>query len=181
MPRYLALVVVMLIAGGGLAPCGAESPPVPPAIGGCVGVATEGGEVEAVRQLELRGGRMNTEGWDVEESRSFFASDFIGIQPGGAISGLETIVVTSASGRIRGWARSFVLTDLDIRVFICATALVVGTAEARPLAAPAESPPWRIRFLNVWRKEGGRWRYWANQFTAITSEPRPAAGSNIPQ
>ena len=178
MPRCLAFVAVVLIAGGGLAPCGAQSPPAPPESRGCAGVATEGPEVEAVRQLELRGGRMNIDGWDAEESRSFFASDFIGIQPGGAISGLEAIGATAATGRIPGWARSFVLTDLDIRVFNCATALVVGTAEARPLAAPAESPPWRIRFLNVWRREGGQWRYWANQFTTITSEARPGAGSN---
>jgi hypothetical protein len=172
MPRYpLMLLLVVLVAAGRLAPCQAEPPPTAAQAAACRSVATEGPDVEAVRQMEQRGARMNVDGWDLADSREFFAPDFVSIQPGGAVSDLAAIMTTLANGRSPGWARRFDLTGLDVRVFDCEFAVVVGTAESQPLAAAPGAPAWRVRFLNVWRKEGGRWRYWANQFTTIASAP----------
>jgi Domain of unknown function (DUF4440) len=172
MPRYpILLLLVALVAAGRLTPCQAEPPPASTPAPACLGVAREGADVEAVRQMEQRGARMNIDGWDFADSREFFASDFVSIQPGGGVSDLAAVMSTFSNGRSPGWARRFDLTELDVRIFNCEFALVIGTAEAHPLAAAADAPPWRVRFLNVWRKEGGRWRYWANQFTTIVSAP----------
>ncbi len=171
MPRHpVPLLLITAFATMPLAPCRAETPQAAP----CAGIATDGPEVEAVRQLELRGARMNVDGWDLSDSRDFFAADFVGVQPGGGVTGLETIMRTFVNGRSPAWARRFDLTALDIRVFDCATAVVIGTAEAQPLSAAADAPAWHVRFLNVWRKQGGRWRYWANQFTPIAPGPGAA-------
>jgi hypothetical protein len=172
-PHALLLLLPALFAGP-LDPCCAERETAAPLQATCAGTATEGPDVEAVRRMELRGARMNVDGWGIEGSRDFFAPDFVSIGPDGAVNGLEAIMSAFTNGRSPGWARSFDLASLDIRVFDCSTGVVVGTAEARALNAPAEGPLWRVRFLNVWRKEGGRWLYWANQFAPITPDSEQA-------
>lgn len=130
-----------------------------------------GREVEAVRRLELRGAEVNVDGWRIEEAQSFFASDFVSIAPDGSVTRLDRVLSGFVDGASAGWARSFDIVDLDVRLYDCRAAIVVGLAEVRPLAAPADAAPWRIRFLNVWRKEGDRWLYSANQFARVTGAP----------
>lgn len=143
------------------------SAPVPAAYGPCPASATAGPDVEAVRQREWRGARANVEGWSIDEARAFFAPDFVSIAPDGSSSELDRVFAGFRDGRSAAWARSFDLTALDIRVYDCTTAVVVGVAQVRALAASAEAPPWRIRFLNVWRRMDGEWRYAASQFTRM--------------
>jgi ketosteroid isomerase-like protein len=134
-----------------------------PAFAGC----TESEEIDAIRRLELRGARVNVDGWDIDEARRFFAADFVSIQPDGRINGLDAVMATFKNGRSRGWAQSFDITSLDISLLDCAAAMVIGTAEVRALGAPAGAPPWRVRFLNVWRKSQEGWQYRANQFARM--------------
>jgi hypothetical protein len=131
---------------------------------------TAGPAVEEVRRLELRGGAVNVEGWTIEEARAFFAPEWVSVQPDGSVTNVETVLGAFVDGRSRGWASSFTVVELDIRV-ACDGAVVVGLAEARPLGAPESAPPVRMRFLNVWRKQDGRWLYAANQWTSV----RPAS------
>lgn len=128
----------------------------------CAPVVT-GQDVEEVRRLELRGGAVNVEGWTFEEAQGFFAPEWASVQPDGSVTSLETVLSAFVEGRSRGWASSFRLVELDIRV-ACNSAVVIGLAEAQPLATQS-SPPVRMRFLNVWRKQDGRWLYAANQWT----------------
>lgn len=134
----------------------------------CPASTTGGPEVEAVRALEQRGARVNVEGWTIDQARAFFAPEFRSIGPDGAVTPLDRILASFVDGRSRGWASRFDLVELDIRVHGCTAAIVVGLAEVRPLAAPADAPPWRIRFLNVWRRESGQWLYAANQYARVT-------------
>jgi hypothetical protein len=147
----------------------ANSPPLTHDAPMCAPI-TAGPAVEEVRQVELRGGAVNVEGWGIEEARAFFAPEWVSVQPDGSVTTLETVLGAFVEGRSRGWASSFTLVELDIRV-ACDSAVVIGLAEARPLGAPQSSPPVRMRFLNVWRKQDGRWLYAANQWTPV----RPAA------
>lgn len=137
----------------------------------CPDVATAGADVEAVRALELRGAQVNVEGWSINEARGFFAPDFVSIHPDGTVNRLDKVLAVFADGRSAGFARSFDITALEIRVYGCDAATVIGTAEVRARAAPANAPAWRVRFLNVWRRDVGRWRLAANQFARIMPDP----------
>jgi hypothetical protein len=141
----------------------ASSPPPPLDARMCAPI-TAGPDVEEVRQRELRGAAVNVEGWAIAEARGFFAPEWVSVQPDGSVTRLETVLGGFLEGRSRAWASSFTLTELDIRV-ACDSAVVIGLAEARPLGAPQSSPPVRMRFINVWRKQDGRWLYAANQWT----------------
>ena len=163
------LMVIALSVHVWMPPCRAEPAGEPGADPSCSALATQGAEVETIRRLELRGGRVNVEGWGIGEARLFFAPDFVSVQPDGSTVGLDTLLSRFVDGRSPGWARSFEVTELDIRVFDCRTAVVVGTAEWRALAAPEGAPATRVRFLNVWRKADRRWQYWANQYTRLTA------------
>ena len=125
-------------------------------------VVTRGADVEAVRILEQRGAAVNVSGWTIEEARSFFAPEWVSLQPDGSTTKLDTVLSGFKNGRSVAWARSFVLDELDIRVF-CDTAVVIGIARARPLGAP-EARVIHLRYVNLWRRRDGRWVYTANQF-----------------
>lgn len=142
----------------------------------CPVVTATGPDVEAVREMELRGARVNMDGWSIADAHRFFAPDYVSIQPDGTVRRLDSVLAVFVDGRSRGWARSFDVSELDIHVYHCTAAVVVGKAEVRASAAPPDSPPWRIRYLNVWRKQDGRWLNSANQFTRMieTANARPA-------
>lgn len=124
----------------------------------------EGPDAEEIRSLEERGARANVEGWSIEEARAFFAPEWASVQPNGEVSDVDAVLSAFKDDRSVPWAGRFDLSDLDIRVY-CDTAVVIGRGEAWAPGAPAEVPPAvKFRFLNVWRKEGGRWLYAANQF-----------------
>lgn len=141
----------------------------------CAPVATAGPEAEEIRRLELRGAEVNVQGWGIAEARGFFAPDFVSVGADGTVTRLDRVLGSFTDGVSRGWAGRFEILELEIRILGCAAAIVVGLAEARPLAAPAGTPSWRIRFLNVWRRENGRWLYAANQFARVGAPP-PATG-----
>ena len=131
----------------------------------CPSMQTSGPEVEAIRRLEERGAQSNVDGWSLEEARGFFAPEWISVGPDGNDANLAAVLEGFESGRSRPWAGRFDILDLDIRVY-CDTAVVVGRAAAYRIGAsePGETPAVRFRWLNVWRKQDGRWLYVANQF-----------------
>ncbi|ANB19282.1 nuclear transport factor 2 family protein [Dokdonella koreensis] len=140
----------------------------------CPEVATTGADVEAVRARELRGARANLDGWTLADARGFFAPEYFSIQMDGSIRRLNAVFAGFTDGRSPGWARRFELADLQIHVYRCDTAVVTGLIEASASAAPANAPPWRIRYLNLWRRQGDQWLNAANQFVRVTSAPAPA-------
>ncbi len=163
LPSALAAVAVSAVE-----PAAAASPA---ADGRCEGVAVEGPDVEAVRRLESFGAQVNVDGWPEAVARAFFAPDFVAVAPGGAVSDLGHVLSTFKDGASPGWARRFEITSLDIRIYNCSTAVVIGAGQVQPLGDAAGTPAWRIRFLNVWRLEKGRWLYAANQFTRLSETP----------
>ncbi len=148
----LLSVAVLVFAGSDTASSGVCSQTPDPA------------DIEEVRRLELRGARVNTEGWSLEEARAFFAPTFVSVGPDGNVAGLDSVLTGFAGGRLKPWAKRFDLVELDIRVY-GAVAIVIGLAEAEWIGAPDGTKPIRFRFLNVWRKVGGRWLYSEQQFT----------------
>lgn len=163
LPWLLAVLSFTLATAGRAAPAPA-----------CPEVATTGADVEAVRARELRGARANVDGWALAEARSFFAPEYFSIQMDGSIRRLDAVFAGFTDGRSPGWARRFELADLQIHVYRCATAVVTGLIEASASAAPADAPPWRVRYLNVWRRHGDQWVSAANQFVRVTGAPVPA-------
>ena len=137
----------------------------------CPVVATHGPDVEAVSRRERDGARVNVDGWRIDDARDFFTSDYFSLQPDGTVRRLDAVLATFKDGRGAGWARSFDIADLDVRVYHCTSAVATGIAQVRALAAPADAQPWRIRYLNVWRREDGRWRNAANQFVRVVETP----------
>lgn len=125
---------------------------------------TAGSEVDEIRRLELRGAAINVEGWTWEEAQSFFAPEWLSVQPDGSDARLDGYYSRFRDGRIAGWAESFELPELDIRVY-CGAAIVVGRGEIRPRGATDPSQTIRVRYLNVWRKQDGRWVFAAQQYT----------------
>ncbi len=124
----------------------------------------EGPDAEEIRRLEERGARANVEGWSIEEARAFFAPEWASVQPNGETSDLDAVLAGFKDGKSVPWAARFELPELDIRVY-CDAAVVIGRGQAWAPGAPAgAAPAVKFRFLNVWRKEGGRWLYAANQF-----------------
>ena len=137
----------------------------------CAPVATSGRDADEIARLERRGAQVNVDGWSIDEARSFFASDFASVQPDGSVQALDTVLASFVDGRSQPWARSFDLVELEIRVFNCSSATVIGLAEVRPIGMPTEAAPLRLRFLNVWRKTDDRWVYAANQWTRVSAAP----------
>lgn len=137
----------------------------------CSGVRTSGPEVDAIRALEQRGARVNVEGWSIDEARGFFSPDFVSIQPDGSVIRLDKVLTAFPDGRNAGFARSFDITELEIRVYGCDAAVAIGAADIRARAAAPDAPALRVRFLNMWRRDAGRWRLTANQFARIPSDP----------
>jgi len=158
MKTTLTMIVLSAALIGGWAGAQARSR----AAAECAQVLT-GPEVEEIRRLEERGAAANVEGWTIQEARAFFAPEWASLQPDGSLVTVEAVFAGFRDGRSQPWAGSFTLTGLDIRVH-CDTAIVFGQAEARAIGAPATSPATRFHFLNVWRKEEGRWLYAANQY-----------------
>jgi hypothetical protein len=128
-------------------------------------MSTSGPDVEEIRRLEQRGAQSNVDGWDIEEARRFFAPEWTSVGPDGSDGDLSSVLNAFDNGRSRPWAGRFEILDLDIRVY-CDTAVVVGRAAAYRIGASGQedAPAAHFRWLNVWRKEQGRWVYVANQF-----------------
>lgn len=164
--RNLVRSVSMLAVPGAtmIAEASAASATEPAA--SCATVSTSGPEVEEIRELEHRGARSNVEGWSIEEARAFFAPEWVSVSADGTHSGVDVVLSEFVNGRSRPWAGRFEISDLDIRVY-CDVAVVVGRAAAYAIGAPAaaDRPGVRFRWLNVWRRQDGRWLYAANQFT----------------
>ncbi len=132
----------------------------------CQAPATRGPAVEEIRRLEEQGGAVNVTGWTIEQARAFFAPEWVSVQQNGSVTTLGNVLAAFVDGRVQGWAAAFTLVELDIRVY-CDSAVVIGLAEARPVGAPPSASPARMRFLNMWRKQDGRWLYAANQWTRL--------------
>lgn len=134
--------------------------------GACPSMSTSGPDVEEIRRLEQRGAQSNVDGWSLEEARGFFAPEWISVGPDGTDGAIATVLDGFENGRSQPWAGRFDILDLDIRVY-CDVAVVVGRAAAYRIGAsgPEDSPAVHFRWLNVWRKQDGRWVYAANQFT----------------
>jgi hypothetical protein len=132
----------------------------------CASMQTSGPDADEIRRLEMRGAQSNVEGWTIEEARSFFASEWVSVAPDGSLSGLDAVLSGFQDGRSQPWAGRFDIMELDVRVY-CDMAIVVGAGEAYRIGAsgPNDQPAVRFRWLNVWRKQDGRWVYVANQFT----------------
>lgn len=159
------LIISVLLMAAGLASAGNPSSSASsPHVRICSRVATSGFDVDAVKRLELRGAASNVDGWTIEEARSFFAPEWVSVQPDGTQVGLDKVLSSFENGRNHPWADRFDLTELDIRVY-CDMAVVVGTAQ---VSAKGDKQPLRtihFRYLNIWRKSGAGWLYAANQYT----------------
>ena len=129
----------------------------------CSTAASIGADAEAVRRLEERGARVNVEGWGIDEAREFFTPTWVSVGPDGVVRGVDDVYATFVDGRSRPWASSFELLDLDIRVY-CDMAIVIGLAEAR---GSTPEQVMRVRYLNVWRKIDGSWRYSEQQYVRL--------------
>ena len=168
--RRLRRVSTVVIAALAIASCAATRVPASEAVleapASCATISTGGPDAEEIRRLEHIGAQSNVEGWSIEEARTFFAPDWISIGPNGNTTGLDTVLSGFENGRSRPWAGRFEVLDLEIRVY-CDVAVVIGRAAAYPIGAAdtERAPAAHFRWLNVWRKEGGRWVYAANQFT----------------
>jgi hypothetical protein len=162
--RPIIRLAALAAAGLALASCVSVSVDETAAADACP-VVTADADVEEIRRLEQRGATVNVEGWGIEEARAFFAPEWVSVQPDGSVMRLDAVFAGFQNGRSRPWAQSFALSELDVRV-ACNSAVVIGMAEARPVGAP-EGVVVRMRFLNVWRKEGGRWLYAANQYVRL--------------
>ena len=130
----------------------------------CPGFTATGADANEVRRLELRGAATNVEGWTIEEARTFFAPEWMSVQPDGSVMQLDAVFARFQDGRSPPWAGRFDLVELDIRVY-CDMAIVVGLAEARAPGGSETSPALRFRYLNIWRKHEGRWLYAGQQYT----------------
>jgi len=164
LPCAAALVVVAL--AGACASVAPAETRREARLASCEMFTASGPDADEIRRLEQRGADTNVEGWTIEEARTFFAPEWASLQPDGSVTGLDAALAGGFQDRrSRPWAQSFTLIELDVRVY-CDMAIVIGLAEARG-AAPGGSEilTVRFRYLNVWRKQGGRWIYAANQFT----------------
>lgn len=166
-----ASLLSLLVASCVTAPIREVSLPAHQRESACLAVSTTGTSADEIIRLERRGAQVNVDGWSIEEARGFFAPDFVSVQPGGQVNGVDTVFASFVDGRSQPWASSFELVELDVRVINCDTAIVIGLAEVRPANLPAEAAPVRLRFLNVWRKHDDRWLYAANQWTRAQSTP----------
>lgn len=158
--RACAIFIVFLIAGcASVSTSEAQSmAPVP-----CDVAASTGADADAVRALEERGARANVEGWTIDEARAFFAPTWVAVGPDGSVRGVEEVFASFVDGRSQPWAASFELLELDVRVY-CDMAVVIGLAEARG-SQPGQAA--RFRYLNVWRKIAGQWRYSEQQYVRL--------------
>lgn len=157
-----AMFAVLLI-GGCASVSTSEAQSTAPAQ--CDVAASTGADADAVRALEERGARANVEGWTIEEARAFFAPTWVAVGPDGAVRGVEEVFASFVDGRSQPWAASFELRELDVRVY-CDMAVVIGLAEARG-SQPGQAA--RFRYLNVWRKIAGEWRYSEQQYVRLAS------------
>ncbi len=127
-------------------------------------LVTTGADVEEIRRLEEVGAASNVEGWTLEEARAFFAPEWVAVGPDGSAAGVDKVFSQFKDGRNTPRAGAFDLVALDIRVY-CDAAIVIGTAEASPIGAPADFKALRFHYLNFWRRSGGRWLYAAQQYS----------------
>jgi ketosteroid isomerase-like protein len=156
--RWIGYVVLATALGG----CVMNN--APQAAPRCSGFTSTGVDAEEIRRLEQLGAQSNVDGWSIGDARAFFAAEWITVGPDGAVAGVEVVFAQFTDGRSTPWAGRFELVELDVRVY-CDMAVVIGLGEATPKNAPADFKPVRFRYTNVWRRDGERWLYAANQFT----------------
>lgn len=131
----------------------------------CAQAVTSDRDADEIRRLELRGARVNVEGWTLEEAHDFFASDWVSVQPNGTVMKLDGVWAGFKEGRSMPWAGRFDVTELEVRVY-CDTAIAIGKADVYRIGDTGSDakPAMHLRWLNVWRKVGNLWLYAANQF-----------------
>ncbi len=173
MRRFVALTAFLFLAiplhaqvSGQPAGGGSAIEQERPAPERCGAPVTTGPDVAEIDRLERRGAQVNVEGWGIEEARAFFAPEWVSVQPDGSVTPLAQVFDRFPNGRSQAWAASFTLTELDIRVY-CDVAIVIGLGEAQVRGAAQNAAPLKFRFLNVWRRQDGRWLYAANQFVRL--------------
>lgn len=134
----------------------------------CATFVESGPDVEAIRAAEEAGGQTNVSGDTLENARKFFAPEFWNVLPNGEVwAGAEKTLSMYRDGRLEPWARSFELQDLRIRVYCGRVGLTTGIGKAVPLNAPGDAEPMHYRFLHVWTRRGGKWRYTAQQYVGF--------------
>lgn len=125
----------------------------------------------ALRALETEGARSNVTGMTSARAREFFAPEFRSWPPDGRSTSLVEIMTTYRNGSSVPWASRFDITALSMHVY-CDVAHVVGRADAYATNMPSTMPPLRFRWINVWRRDGSRWRYVSNRYS-LTGPTRP--------
>lgn len=153
-----ALIALVAVA---LASCAGQ--PMTRAAEPCAAVATSGADVEAVRERELRAAQAPTTAWTLAEVTQLFAPEFQTVQPNGVVQRLDEVLGEFVNGRTAPWATRYEIVEMDVRVYNCAAASVVGVAEVQPRGGPAM----RWRFTDTWRKENGAWLFARSQYVAL--------------
>ncbi|MGB3469879.1 MAG: nuclear transport factor 2 family protein [Erythrobacter sp.] len=125
---------------------------------------TNGEDVEAIRMLELQGTRANVEGTSREDFIDILAPEYRAVRPDGSVLDYAATVASLPSGNLPAWASTFEIVEMEIRVY-CDVATVVGFAQATPATNTTDSAPLRFRWLHVWTRKNGDWKYTAQQYT----------------
>src|SRR5215467_4068347 len=89
---------------------------------------TSGKAVDEIRTLEEAGGQSNVKGMSLEDGKRMFAESFMSFGPDGAVKTRDDILKTYVDGRMAPWASSFVIKELEVKVY-CDTATVIGLSE----------------------------------------------------
>jgi hypothetical protein len=114
--------------------------------------------------MEARVARVALEPWTLAEVAQVFAPEFQSVQPNGEVHGIDQVLGEFVNGRTAPWAARYDIIELDVRVYGCDSASVVGLAEVQPRGTSA---PMRWRFTNTWRKENGAWLFARAQYVAM--------------
>lgn len=129
----------------------------------CPAFVAAGPAAERVRGLEVSGATGNVTGQTREDIEQMLSPEYFAISPDGAVTTRPDILKTYVGGKRPGWATSFEIKSLDIRVY-CDTAVVTGLADAMGQDANGAARKAQFRWLNVWHQADGDWRLVASQF-----------------
>lgn len=129
----------------------------------CAGFEVDGPVAERVRSLEVGGAAGNVTGQTLQDTEQMLSPEYFAIGPDGSVTDRADILKTYGNGKRPGWAVSFEIKSLGIRVY-CDTAVVTGLAEATGKDANGTLRQAQFRWLNVWYQADGDWRLVASQF-----------------